>query len=304
MKLIETIPNISEGRDEEKIDKIAEVFKESNLVKLLNIDCDADHNRTVFTIVGEINEIEKIILKFVKKAIELIDLNKHKGIHPRMGVIDVLPFVPIKNITRKEAVEFSKILGQKIFKLYNLPIFLYEYSSIKKGRVNLADLRRGEFENMQSKIKQKEFIPDFGKKLHPTAGITAVGVRAPLIAFNVNLKISEFEVAKKIAKKIRFSSGGLPFCKAIGLKLPLRNISQISMNLTNYKKTSLLDVFKIIQKETQKSRIEIISSEIVGLIPQDALQDDMIDFLKLKNFSYDKILEKRIDSLTFKCNLT
>ena len=286
-KIIEAIPNISEGRNKKKIAKIAEVFKNIKGVELLNLESDADHNRTVLTILGEKEALKKTLLAFIKKTIDLIDINKHKGVHPRMGAVDVIPFVPIKNIGIKETVAFSISFSKEVYKKFGLPIFLYEHSSIKKEHKDLSLLRSGGFENM----RKKKFAPDFGKEMHKTAGITAVGVRDVLIAFNVNLKLSDFEIAKKIAKKIRFSNGGLPFCKAIGIKLLEQNLSQISMNLTNYKKTSIVKVFKAIEKEARQNRVKIIESEIIGLIPKDALSPINANLIKVKNFSEKKIIE-------------
>ena len=297
MELLQSIPNFSEGRDLKKIKKIISAFENQKYVKILNFESDADHNRTVVTIIGEPCALEKSLIKFVKYAISEIDLNYHKGLHPRMGAVDIIPFVPIKNISLKESIEFSKKIAKNIFQECNLPIFLYEYSAKNKERRNLANLRRGGFEKMAEKLKEKKWRPDFGNDLHKSAGITAIGIRKSLLAYNVNLKSQDINIAKKIAKKIRFSSGGLQHCKAIGLKLKNKNLVQVSTNLTNYKKTSIFDVFTLIKSEALKENTKIFESELIGLAPSTAINSQEALSFKIKNFSQKKILETQINKI-------
>ncbi|WP_341348990.1 glutamate formimidoyltransferase [Fervidicella metallireducens] len=294
-KIVQCVPNFSEGRDLEKIEKIVNPFRGKNGVKLLDYKRDEDHNRVVVTVVGEPEAVKDAVIEAMGVAIEVIDMTKHQGQHPRMGAIDVVPFIPIKNISMTEAVELAKEVAKIASEKYNLPIFLYEKAATDPQRENLATIRKGEFEGMAEKIKSPEWTPDFGPaEIHPTAGVTAVGARMPLVAFNVNLDTNNLEIANKIAKCVRHISGGLRFCKAIGIELSDRGIVQVSMNMTDYTKTSLYRAFELIRIEAKRYGVNIVGSEIIGLVPMEALIDTAVYYLGVEDFSMDQVLETRI----------
>ncbi|MBR4070642.1 MAG: glutamate formimidoyltransferase [Bacteroidaceae bacterium] len=294
-KIMECVPNFSEGRDLEKIEKIVSAFRAKEGVKLLDYSNDTDHNRCVVTVVGEPEALKAAVIEAVGKAVELIDLNKHEGQHPRMGAVDVVPFIPIKGCTMDDAVAVSKEVGAKIAELYNLPVFLYEKSASAPYRENLAAVRKGEFEGMAEKIKQPEWHPDFGPaERHATAGTVAVGARMPLVAFNINLNTPSLDIAHSIAKRIRFIGGGLRFCKAMGVDLTERGITQVSINMTDYSKTALYQAFEMVKYEARRYGVSIVGSEIIGLVPMAALIDTAEYYLGIENFSMDQVLESRI----------
>ena len=294
-KIMECVPNFSEGRDLEKIEKIVSAFRAKEGVKLLDYSNDTDHNRCVVTVVGEPEALKAAVIEAVGKAVELIDLNKHEGQHPRMGAVDVVPFIPIKGCTIDDAVAMSKEVGAKIAELYNLPVFLYEKSASAPYRENLAAVRKGEFEGMAEKIKQPEWHPDFGPaERHATAGTVAVGARMPLVAFNINLNTPSLDIAHSIAKRIRFIGGGLRFCKAMGVDLTERGITQVSINMTDYSKTALYQAFEMVKYEARRYGVSIVGSEIIGLVPMAALIDTAEYYLGIENFSMDQVLESRI----------
>ncbi len=294
-RIIECVPNFSEGRDLEKIEKIVSAFRAKEGVKLLDYSNDTDHNRCVVTVVGEPEALKAAVIEAVGKAVELIDLNKHEGQHPRMGAVDVVPFIPIKGCTMDDAVAMSKEVGAKIAELYNLPVFLYEKSASAPYRENLAAVRKGEFEGMAEKIKQPEWHPDFGPaERHATAGTVAVGARMPLVAFNINLNTPSLDIAHSIAKRIRFIGGGLRFCKAMGVDLTERGITQVSINMTDYSKTALYQAFEMVKYEARRYGVSIVGSEIIGLVPMAALIDTAEYYLGIENFSMDQVLESRI----------
>jgi glutamate formiminotransferase len=228
------------------------------------------------------------VFKTAKTAVEKIDLTKHSGEHPRMGAVDVIPFVPLKDMTTADCIAMSKTLGKKLWDELGLPVFLYEDSASTPERRNLATLRKGQFEGMAEKIKKPEFIPDYGDKLHPTAGIVACGARAPLVAFNVNLNTPSIEIANKIAKIIRESSGGLKAVKSIGIKLEERNIAQVSINMTNYMQTPLYRVLELVKVEAARFGVSVLGTEIIGLVPMNALIDTADYYLMIENFSSEK----------------
>ncbi len=294
-KIVECVPNFSEGRDKEKLERIVDEVRKQEGVKLLDYSMDRDHNRSVVTFVGEPDQVIEAAFNACKKAVELIDLRTHKGEHPRMGATDVIPLIPIKNISMQECVEYSKKLAKRIGGELNIPVILYEKSASRPERKDLAVIRKGEFEGMFEKLKQEEFKPDFGPdKPHESAGVTAVGARMPLIAFNVNLNTNNLGIAKKIAKAVRGKSGGFKYCKALGFELKERNIVQVSMNMVDYTKTPLYRVFQVIENEANRYGVNVVGSEIVGLVPLNALVDTADYFLKLEDFSYDRVLENRI----------
>ena len=294
-KIMECVPNFSEGRDLHKIDKIVAPFRGKQGVKLLDYSNDEDHNRLVVTVVGEPEPLRDAVLEAIGVAVELIDLNHHQGQHPRMGAVDVVPFIPIRNVTMEEAVALSKEVGKEVAKRYNLPVFLYEKSASAPHRENLAAVRKGEFEGMAEKIKQPEWHPDFGlAERHPTAGTVAIGARMPLVAYNINLNTPSLEIAHDIAKKIRFIGGGLRYCKAMGVELKDRGITQVSINMTDYTRTALYRAFELVRVEARRYGVSIVGSEIIGLVPMEALIDTASYYLGLENFSMEQVLEARM----------
>lgn len=294
-KIMECVPNFSEGRDLQKIDEIVSPFRAKAGVKLLDYSNDEDHNRLVVTFVGEPDALKEAVIEAIGIAVELIDLNHHQGQHPRMGAVDVVPFIPIKGCTMEDAIAVSKEVGQRVASQYNLPVFLYEKSASAPHRENLAAIRKGEFEGMKEKIHQPEWHPDFGTaERHPTAGTVAIGARMPLVAYNINLNTPSLEIAHDIAKKIRFIGGGLRYCKAMGVELKDRGITQVSMNLTDYSKTAIYRAFEMVRFEAKRYGVSIIGSEIVGLVPMEALIDTASYYLGLENFSMQQVLEAQI----------
>ena len=294
-KIIECVPNFSEGRDKAKIDQIVEPFRGKEGVKLLDYSNDEDHNRMVVTLVGEPEPLRDALIEAIGVAIKLIDLNHHQGQHPRMGAVDVVPFIPIKNSSMEECIALSKEVGAKVAELYNLPVFLYEKSASAPHRENLAAIRKGEFEGMAKKIKLPEWKPDFGPaERHPTAGTVAIGARMPLVAYNINLDTPSLEIAHGIAKKIRFIGGGLRYCKAMGVELKDRGITQVSINMTDYTKTALYRAFELVRIEARRYGVNIVGSEIIGLVPMEALIDTASYYLGLEHFSMQQVLEQRM----------
>ena len=294
-KILECVPNFSEGRDLEKIEKIIEPFRARDGVKLLDYQNDEDHNRSVVTVVGEPQALKTAVIESMGVAINVIDMQIHKGQHPRMGAIDVVPFIPLKEMTMDEAIAISKAIAQKVADTYKLPVFLYEKSATKPERQNLAAIRKGQFEGMPKKIKQPQWAPDYGPaQIHPTAGVTAIGARMPLVAFNVNLNTRHIEIANQIAKKVRHISGGLRYCKGIGIELKDRGIVQVSLNMTDYTQTALYRVFELIRIEAQRYGVNVIGSEIIGLVPMEALVESASYYLGLEDFTMEQVLEARI----------
>lgn len=294
-KIIECVPNFSEGRDLQKIDQIISPFRGKQGVKLLDYSNDEDHNRLVVTVVGEPEPLRDAVLEAIGIAVKLIDLNHHTGQHPRMGAVDVVPFIPIKNVTMEEAIALSKEVGAEVGKRYNLPVFLYEKSASAPHRENLAAVRKGEFEGMAEKIKLPEWQPDFGPtERHTTAGTVAIGARMPLVAYNINLNTPNLDIAHDIAKKIRFIGGGLRYCKAMGVELKDRGITQVSINMTDYTRTALYRAFELTRVEARRYGVSIVGSEIIGLVPMEALIDTASYYLGLENFSMQQVLEARI----------
>jgi glutamate formiminotransferase len=294
-KIMECVPNFSEGRDLGKIEQIAGAFRAKEGVKLLDYSNDVDHNRMVVTAAGEPKALKAAVLEAIGTAIGLIDLNRHSGQHPRIGAVDVVPFIPIRGCTMEEAVALSKEVGKQAGEQYELPVFLYENSASALHRENLANVRRGEFEGLDEKLRSPEWTPDFGPgKKHPTAGGVAIGARRPLIAYNVNLDTDNLSVANSIAGKIRFSGGGLRYCKAMGVALQTRGIVQVSMNMTDYSRTALYQAYELVRIEARRYGVSVTGSEIIGLVPVEALVDTATYYLGLENFSARQVLETRI----------
>jgi len=295
-KIVECIPNFSEGRIAERVEELVEVAKSIPGVTLLDHSSDVNHNRSVFTLVGDPDGIAEVAFQLCKKASEIIDMTMQHGEHPRMGATDVIPFVPIRNVTVDECVGISKKVAGRIWDELKIPSFLYEYSATAPHRQNLAAVRKGQFEGMPEKLLLDEWAPDFGeRKIHPTAGITAIGARPPLIAYNVNLDTSDIEIANAIAKAIRGSSGGFKYCKAIGIMLEDRKIAQVSMNMVNCEETPIYRVFEAIRFEAKRWGVNIIGSELIGLAHSKALIDCAEYYLQIENFDYDtQVLENHL----------
>jgi len=284
-KILESVPNISEGTDSGVIEECVDQIRHTAGCAVLQYSSDKSHNRTVITYMGSPEAVLEASVKLARKAVELIDMTKHSGGHPRMGCVDVMPFIPIKDITMEECVDLSKKAGERIASEAGLPVFLYEASASADHRRNLADIRRGQFEGMAEKVKDPDWTPDFGgRRIHPTGGVVAVGARAPLIAYNINLSTPDLETAKKIARTIRQSDGGLPNVKAIGVMLEELNIAQVSINMTDYTKTPLHVVTEIVKAEALKHGTSVAGAEIVGLCPMNALIDAAVHYLKIEDF--------------------
>ena len=296
MKLIECVPNFSEGRRQDVIRAIADAIKSTPAVTLLDVESNPDHNRSVISFVGEPGPVKQAALAAAAKAIELIDLNKHKGEHPRMGAIDVVPFVPLSGATMEDCVSLARDFGRELGASYRVPVFLYEEAATIPERRNLADVRAGEFEGLRDRIgKDPSKKPDFGPEMiHPTAGATAVGAREVLIAYNVDLGTSDLGIAKRIAHELRSKDGGLAYVKALGFELKQRRMVQVSMNMTDYHKSQLFKAYELVKLFAERYGVPVVGSEIVGLTPMDALVDSAEFYLRLENFSRDQILEKRL----------
>jgi glutamate formiminotransferase / formiminotetrahydrofolate cyclodeaminase len=291
--LVECVPNFSEGRDKAKVDAIVDAMK-INGVHLLDREMDPDHNRSVITLVGEREPIQEAAILGVGKAAELIDLNHHQGAHPRMGAADVVPFIPIDGVTIEDCVAMARHVGQEIWKRFQIPVYLYEAAATSPARTNLENIRRGQFEGIREEIATNPARkPDFGEpRVHPTAGATVVGARKFLIAYNVFLNTPDVEIARKVAKAVRFSSGGLRFVKGAGFLV--RGMAQVSMNLTDFEQTPVARVFEYVRREAARYGVAPVSSEIVGLIPKKALEQAAEWFLQVENFDSSLILENRL----------
>lgn len=295
-KIVECIPNFSEGRDAQKIELIASAISSVDGVAVLDRTMDADHNRSVITFAGEPEGVLLAAIRAAATAVELIDLNHHDGEHPRMGALDVLPFVPIKNVTMEECIDLARRAGERIAEELGIPVFLYEQAATRPDRADLANVRRGEFEAIREEILfHPDRKPDFGpRQIHQTAGAMAVGARNPLIAFNINLATEDLAVAKKIAKAVRGSSGGLQNVKALAMHMKNRHRVQVSMNMVNYEATPVFRAFDLVKREAERYGVAIAGTEIVGLIPQAALNACGEFYLQLENFSEDLVLEHRL----------
>lgn len=295
-KIIECIPNFSEGRDLAKVEKIVDCFRGKQGVKLLDYTSDADHNRSVVTVIGEPEPLRDAMVEAIGKSIELIDMTKHEGQHPRMGCVDVVPFVPIRNVTIDEADAVAKETAKIAAEKFGQPFFLYEKSATAPHRENLATIRKGQFEGMAKKMQdQTMWKPDFGPEtIHPTGGVTAIGARMPLVAFNINLDTPNLEIANQIARKVRFMNGGFRFVKAMGVMLEDRNLAQVSMNLTDYTKTAVYRVFETVKMEARRYGVNVVGSEVIGLTPMAALVDCAEYYLQIEDFKMDQVLETRL----------
>ena len=290
--IMECVPNFSEGRDLAKVERIVDAFRGKEGVKLLDYSSDKDHNRTVVTVIGEIEPLGDAVVEAIGIAAQLIDLTHHQGEHPRMGAADVVPFIPIKNCTVQEADALAKRVGKEVAERFQIPSFLYEKSATAPHRENLAAIRKGQFEGMFEKMKLPEWKPDFGPDApHPTAGVFAVGARMPLVAFNVNLDTPNLQIAKDIAARVRHSSGGYAFIKALGVMLEERHIAQVSMNLTDYTHTAVYRAYEAVKMEARRYGVNVVGTEIIGMVPMAALIDCAEYYLQVENFSMKQVLE-------------
>jgi len=295
MPIIESIPNVSEGRRPEVVEAIASAIRAVPGVRLLDYSSDASHNRSVFTLAGDAAPLKAAILAMYEQALAQIDLRTHQGEHPRLGAVDVVPFVPIEGVTMAQCVELARDVAGEVASRFGVPIYLYEDASNDPARKNLEDIRRGEFEGLAAKMASKGWAPDFGPSApHASAGASVVGARMPLIAYNINLNTDRLDVAKKIAAAIRHSSGGYRFVKAAGFELKDRGIVQVSMNLTNYEKTPIFRVFETVRREAARYGVSILESEIVGLVPAAALNATAEFYLQIAGFKPDQVLENKL----------
>ena len=292
MAIVQCVPNFSEGRDLDKIEKIVNPLRGKEGVKLLNYEADKNYNRLVVTVIGEPEKVKNAVFEAIGVAKDVIDMNTHKGQHSRFGATDVCPFIPIKGMDMDDAVKIANELGEMVAKEYKIPVFLYECAATKPERENLATVRKGEYEGLDEKLQDPNWMPDYGaNKKHKTAGAIAIGARRPLIAYNINLDTTNIEIASKIAKTIRHSSGGYRYIKAGPVEVPERKMTQVTMNLTDYTKTSMYRAFEAVKMEARRYGVNVTGSEVVGLCPMEALVDVAAYYLGLEDFTLDKVLE-------------
>ncbi len=292
-KIVQCVPNYSEGRDLAKIERIVAPYKGREGVKLLSCEPDPDYNRTVVTVIGDPERVAEAVIESAGIAAELIDMTTHKGEHSRMGATDVVPFIPIKEMDMEECVRLAQRVGEALATEHGIPVFLYEEAATKPERTNLAKVRKGEFEGMPEKLRDPQWQPDYGKaEIHPRAGVTAVGARMPLVAYNIDLDTSNIEIGKRIAAAIRHSGGGFRYIKAGAVET--KGIVQVTMNITNYKKTSIYRVFETVKMEAKRYGVAVTGSEVVGMVPMEALIESVEYYLGLYGFSKEKVLETHL----------
>src|SRR5271156_242928 len=295
-RLIESVPNFSEGRDPAKIDALIKAMSSVPGVYVLDHEMDADHNRCVITLAGEPEAVGEATLLGAGKALELIDMNTHTGAHPRVGATDVVPFIPIEGVTIEDCVALARRVGNELWKRYRIPVFFYEAAALRPDRINLENVRRGQYEGLREELKKNhDRQPDIGEpKLHPTAGVTVVGARKFLVAYNVNLNTADVGIANKIAKAIRFSSRGLRYVKSMGVKLKARGLAQVSINLTDFEQTPMHRVYEMVKREAERYGVTPVGSEIVGLVPKKAIEMAADFFLQLEDFSPSQVFENKL----------
>jgi len=299
MAIIECVPNVSEGRRTDVVEALVQAIRRVPGVRLLDHSSDSAHHRSVITMAGEAAPLKAAVLALFEAAVPAIDLRTHSGEHPRLGAVDVVPFIPIEGATLDECVTLAKETGADVARRFQVPVFLYEEASTNPARKNLEDIRRGEFEGLAAKMSKPEWAPDYGPPApHPSAGASVIGARMPLIAYNINLATDRLDVAKKIAAAIRYSSGGFRYVKAMGIALEDRGIVQVSMNLTNYEKTPIFRVFEAVRLEAARHGVNVLESEIVGLVPAAALVGTAEHVLQLSSFTGNQILENRLREIT------
>jgi glutamate formiminotransferase / formiminotetrahydrofolate cyclodeaminase len=297
-RLVECVPNFSEGRDAARVEAIVAAMREVPGVYLLDRESDADHNRSVVTLAGEPEAVAEAALRGVEKAAELIDLTKHTGAHPRLGAMDVVPFIPIEGVTLEDCVALAKKTGREIWERYRIPVYFYEAAAQRPERTNLENIRKGQFEGVREEVlRNPDRAPDVGEpRLHPTAGAVVVGARKFLIAYNINLNTPDVDIAKKIAKNIRFSNGGLRYVKSMGVDLKARHLAQVSINLTDFEQTPMHLVFEMVKREAERFGVTIVGSEIVGLVPKSAIELTADYYLQFENFSPAQVFENRLEA--------
>jgi glutamate formiminotransferase len=297
-RLIECVPNFSEGRDPAKVDALVQVMSAVPGVYVLDREMDADHHRCVITLAGEPDAVGEAAILGAGKALDLIDMTVHQGAHPRVGATDVVPFIPVEGVSLEDCVALARRVGNEIWKRYRIPIFFYEAAATRPERVNLENVRKGQFEGLREELKKNhDRQPDIGEpKLHPTAGVTVVGARKFLVAYNVNLNTSDITVANKIARAIRFSTGGFRYVKSMGVELKARNLAQVSINLTDYEQTPMHRVYETVKREAARYGVMPVGSEIVGLVPKKAIETAADYFLQLENFSPSQVFENKLEA--------
>jgi glutamate formiminotransferase len=294
-RLIESVPNISEGRRAEVVDAAVAALRSAPGLRVLDVQSDRDHNRSVLTVAGDDDALRAGLLALFAVAVERIDLRAHQGEHPRLGAVDVVPFIPVEDATMADCVALARAVGQEAAGRHGLPVFLYEEAATAPHRRNLEDIRRGQFEGLAEKMRDPLWAPDFGPAgPHPTAGASVVGARMPLIAYNINLGTADLEVARRIAKAIRHSTGGYRHVKAMGVMLEQRKLAQVSINMTDFKRTPLHRVFETVRSEAERHGVHVVGSEIVGLVPAEALFDAAEHYLRLEAFSPEQVLERKM----------
>jgi glutamate formiminotransferase / 5-formyltetrahydrofolate cyclo-ligase len=297
-QVIESVPNISEGRRAEVVSEAVAAVRRVPGVRLLDVQSDGDHNRSVLTMVGAAPALAEALVALFAAALPRIDLRSHEGAHPRLGAVDVVPFIPIAGATMADCVALAREVGGRVAREFGIPVFLYEEAATAPHRRNLEDVRRGQFEGLAEKMKDPLWAPDFGPAHpHSSAGAAVIGARMPLIAYNINLGTADLDVAKRIAKAIRHSSGGYRFAKAMGVMLEDRRTAQVSINMTDFKKTPLHRVFETVRSEAERFGVPVVGSEIVGLVPSEALLDAAEHFLRLEGFKTSQVLERKIQDI-------
>ena len=295
MTIIETVPNVSEGRRQDVIIALVNAVREVPGTRLLDHSSDAAHNRTVITLVGDAAGLTAALVRLYEAATDAIDLRTHRGEHPRIGAVDVVPFIPLQDASTDDCVTLAKVLGKTVAERFEIPVYLYGSAASRTERQALENIRRGQLAGLAGRMSEESWRPDFGPNTpHPTAGVSAIGVRGPLIAFNVNLDTDDLNVAREIAGAIRSRRGGLPFVKAIGVRLADRALAQVSMNLTNYEQTPMHRAFDYVKREADKRGVGIVNSEVVGLVPANALISTALRYLQLVTFRPDQVLDARL----------
>jgi len=290
-KIVQCVPNFSEGRDLDKVKMIVSCLKNKEGFTMVSYESDADYNRTVVTLLGDPLKIIDAVVEFTGEALNQIDMNNQSGEHPRMGAVDVIPFIPISNVTMEECIQYANIIGKRINEQYQIPIFLYAEAANKKDRIKLPNIRKGEFEGMKEKIKEERWAPDFGSPvIHPTFGVIGVGARIPLIAYNIDLNTKDLKVAKNIAKTIRFSSGGFRYIQAGPVYLENRGHVQVTLNILDYKKNPIYRIFETVKMEALRYHVEVTAAELVGLLPKDSLVRSLRYYFKVHNLEFDKTM--------------
>lgn len=294
-KLVQCVPNFSEGRRPEVVEQIVAAIRAVEGVSLLDYSMDASHNRSVVTFIGPPARVGEAALAAAARAAELINMEEHSGAHPRIGATDVIPFIPVSGVEMAECVELARTVGREMGEKLGIPVYLYEAAATRPERKNLAQVRQGQYEGLKTEIARPERAPDFGPpRLHPTAGATAVGARPPLIAYNINLGTGDLRIAQAIARSIRGSSGGYPSIKALGVMLEDRGLAQVSINVCNFREVSLPRIFETVRLEAARYGVNVVGSEIVGLVPLEALLDTAAFYLRLEGFAPQQVLEKRL----------